>query len=166
VSNLILPAGVQASRPSRTARRAAAAGQPKPQFPNMQRIVRKQPQITSLSVTLSPAGPVLIVGLNGQPVPIVLQLEQARNTGVGLISAAANYELLQNMQEQEADGQPVQVNEATAAELLAEAQANVDGEIISLKGDEFPDEDEDDEDLILKLEGESGLESVRDEVPA
>ena len=133
MSNLILPAGLQAVRPNRTARRAAqskailpAAAVP---FPNMQRRARIAAAAGG-GLAMGPAGPVFIVQLaDGQQLPVPFDVENARQMGVGLISLAAQFEMLQKMQAEQAAASGAESVPLTPemAELLAEAQGNTAG---------------------------------------
>lgn len=146
MSGLIL-AALETPKVSRRHRLAAKARERREApgvVANVQPRPRGIPQAVGCAVGMGPIGPMLLVQLadnNGIPMPMTP--DQARQTGVALISTAAHFEILMKIQaDQAADGQPVPVSPEAEA-LLAEAIADAGGPT-DLKGDEGDVDDDPD----------------------
>jgi hypothetical protein len=155
VSGLILP-GLETPRVSRRHRLAAKAKERREApgaGPNLQPRLRGIPPVAQAGIVGTPAGPgILINYADGQQQLVQLKLAEAAPFAVALISAAAQFELLQRMQADQAaaDSEPVPVSPEAEA-LLAEAIANIERPVSTtpraltdLKGDKGDVDDDPD----------------------
>jgi hypothetical protein len=131
-----------AARPNRKARLAQRSLLGRP-VPGMQQRPQGIPAASGAAVGMGPIGPMLVVQLgDGQGIPMPMTPDQARQTGVALISVAAQYEILKKMEaDGQADNQSVPTNPDLEA-ILADAQTKTGGPT-DLKGDDEGDVDDD-----------------------